>query len=258
MITIRYNFRKYILWFTFFMLAAAGAGLAAGQEDAAFEGEPLRTIVIDAGHGGHNKGAVGTGGTAEKDVTLTLAMLTADDLGSRYRVVLTRTGDYQVEPVDRIAMANNARADLFISLHVGGSFSMQQSGVAIFFLPAEFEEVENALGLAASADPDTRSFVLWDEAHFTPYRLSRAFANQMERSCKEVFGDECRVKNDPVAVLEGLNLPAIMMEIGCLANPVWEDRLRNPDHLKAIAEMIAGAIDRYFQPDPDIEETLID
>lgn len=255
---LRFNLKKIVLWPVIALLAAVVVNPSLSEELTPAETRPLRTIVIDPGHGGHDNGAVGPGGTAEKDVTLTLAMMTAKALGPLYQVVLTRTGDYQVEPADRVAMANSSQADLFISLHVGGGFSMQCDGVTVFFLNAEFDQVQNALDAAAQASPDTRAFVRWDEAHFSHYRFSRAFANILEQTCREVLQMDCRVKNDQVAVLEGVNHPAVMLEIGCLANPVWEDRFRNKDRLQVTAEMIAGAIGRFFQFDPAIEESDID
>jgi N-acetylmuramoyl-L-alanine amidase len=253
---LRFDLKKIVSMIVVVGLVAAGGITVAAEDIVPAEKDAIPSIVIDPGHGGHDKGAFGPGGTSEKEVTLTLALMTASALKSRYEVLVTRTGDYQVEAPDRIVMANNSRADLFISLHVGGSFSMQHSGVTIFFLHADFEQVQNTLDSSVADNPDTRTCVPWDEAHYSHYRVSRSFANVMEQSCKNVFGDDCRVKSDRVAVLQGVNMPAVMLEIGCLNNPVWEEQFRSSDRLTAISRMICQAVDQYFEFDGQVDEGI--
>lgn len=204
-------------------------------------------IVIDPGHGGYDIGASGGGGITEKEVTLALARLIASQLEGRYRVRLTRTGDYRVDRADRIAVANHNQADLFLSLHVGGGFSMENNMVTVFYLnhqsqPETFEEPYNV-----SDFPIKRPPAVWDQAHQDHGRLNKAFANILGRACRKTFGDISRVKTGQIIILQGADMPAAMIEIGCLANPEWEKKFRDTDHLVSMSDMICKAIDRFFQ-----------
>ena len=215
------------------------------------EDRPVRTIVIDPGHGGSDSGVIGPEGTTEKSVTLALARLIVSQLEGRYRVLLTRTGDYQVGGTDRIAIANHNRSDLFLSLHVGGGFSMQCNTASVYFLSSE-DASENV----SDINPETYSVsdfpvgppvVIWDEAHFDHQRLSKAFADILCRSCRRVLGKCSQIKGERIAVLEGADMPAAMIEIGCLENPNWEKQFRESDRMVAISSLISEAIVRFFQ-----------
>jgi N-acetylmuramoyl-L-alanine amidase len=100
---------------------------------------PLRTIVLDAGHGGHDPGAVGVSGLMEKDlvldVTRRVARLAEAELG--VRVLLSRPGDHFVTLRDRTAFANRERADLFVSIHANSHPQAVSEGVETFFLSSE-------------------------------------------------------------------------------------------------------------------------
>jgi len=96
-------------------------------------GNQKKIIVIDPGHGGYDNGAQGPDGTFEKNVTLTLARIIAEELGNTYRVILTRTDDYLLDIPARTAAANHLEADLFISIHAGGSFLHQASGMSLYY-----------------------------------------------------------------------------------------------------------------------------
>ena len=92
-----------------------------------------RIIVIDPGHGGQDFGAKGSDGTLEKTVTLELARLIASQLEPEFKVVLTRTDDYQVELDDRTALANHLKAAIFISIHTGAGFVHSTTGTSIYY-----------------------------------------------------------------------------------------------------------------------------
>ena len=94
----------------------------------------LRTLVIDAGHGGDDLGAKGAGGTTEKDVTLAVARRLKGAVEARLglRVLMTRDDDRAVAVSDRTAMANNSKADMFISLHVNSSFRDAVAGATVY------------------------------------------------------------------------------------------------------------------------------
>ncbi|MBT8358976.1 MAG: N-acetylmuramoyl-L-alanine amidase, partial [Deltaproteobacteria bacterium] len=93
----------------------------------------IKTVVLNPGHGGHDHGVKGPAGTLEKNVTLGLAQLIRDQLKKKYKIILTRSDDYWVDIPGRTAVANHKKADLFISIHAGGSFLHQAKGINIFY-----------------------------------------------------------------------------------------------------------------------------
>ena len=113
---------KNIKWLTIFLMvvAVAGAGICCPTLGSA-EPAGIKTIVIDPGHGGYDHGARGPAGSLEKSVIFQLAQILAAALAPDCQVVWTRTGDYQVALTRRASVANHHKADLFISLHAGGS-----------------------------------------------------------------------------------------------------------------------------------------
>ena len=116
------------------LFSLLGLILISGTDakQALFEaGMPV--VVIDPGHGGNDTGAKGPAGTHEKAVTLNLAHSIADQLKNSYRVVLTRSDDYRLNLSERTAVANQAKGDIFISLHTGGSFIGSISGETVYF-----------------------------------------------------------------------------------------------------------------------------
>jgi len=245
-IMFQLNKKKYIFTAAVLLFFTVTASMADGQPVIkAVNGTSVATIVIDPGHGGHDRGAVGLEGTTEKDVTLVLARLIAAELKPRYNILLTRTGDYQVSAGERIAVANNNRADLFISLHVGGGFSKSHNAVSVYFLNAGHNKGRNYEPFFSGTDiPVDRPCLVWDEAHYRHYRLSKAFADLMKQSCIKAFRNCCRVKTGDIAVLKGADMPAVMVEIGCLSSPFWEKQFRDHGRLLVVSNMICEAIQR--------------
>ena len=228
-------------------LCVPGPGKSVEHDSPAMKNRPVRTIVIDPGHGGSDSGVIGPEGTTEKSVTLALARLIASQLQSRYRVLLTRTGDYQVSVDDRIAVANHNRADLYLSLHVGGGFSRQCNPVTIFFLSTEDDSDINPDNYNITDFPVHPPVVNWDEAYYDHQRLGKAFADILGQSCRRAFGKSIQVKSNKIAVLEGADMPSVMIEMGCLANPDWDRQFRDSDRIVAISSVISEAIVGFFQ-----------
>ena len=112
------------------------------QADANKNISKIKTIVIDAGHGGKDPGAVGKKGLKEKDVTLKLARMLRDELKKRTnaRIVLTRDSDVYVRLDERTAIANSKEADLFVSLHINASPNRKASGVETYYLGSSQDE----------------------------------------------------------------------------------------------------------------------
>ncbi len=123
----------------------------ADAKQALFEAD-LPVVVIDPGHGGNDTGAEGPDGTQEKMVALNLARLIADQLKTGCRVVLTRSDDYRLDISGRTAVANQSRADIFISLHTGGSFSRSISASTVYYY-------RQFIGSALIAEPKPPKFL---------------------------------------------------------------------------------------------------
>ena len=226
---------------------------------------PLRTIVLDAGHGGHDNGATGPGGLTEKDlvldVTKRVAKLVEDRLG--IKVLLSRDGDHFVTLKDRTSFANRERADLFVSIHANAHSSAMHEGVETYFLSSEATDIaarqtaaaENSVvQLEKPAPSSNRSngrqdilrTILWDllQSEFLTEssRLAEIVQDAMTRSLRI---PNRGVKQAGFYVLGGAAMPAILVEIGFVTNPREEKRLREAKYRDEIARAIYSGIAEY-------------
>lgn len=218
----------------------------AGAGQTLFE-EHKPPIAIDPGHGGNDAGATGPNGTQEKTVTLNLARMLAAQLNDRYRVVLTRNGDYALELSNRTAVANHAQAEIFISVHTGSSFIRSIDGSAVYFYQP-FQGAALATEIHATESlQDNRPDVSWDRIQ-TKYRTSsEKLARQIQSRLTKVWQKaEIDVQGVPLIVLEGADMPAVAIEIGNLSNANAEKALGDPDFLSRVAEAVAGGINAFF------------
>ncbi len=216
--------------------------------------ETFDTVVIDAGHGGEDRGAVGPSGVAEKDVVLGVAQALARRLRDRgLRVVLTRSSDVALPLVDRTQIANRERADLFISLHANASPAGPAWGAETYFLhlDATDEAARNlaafesdATGLRArGASGEMLEMLLWDMAQQQYLEESSRLADTVQRELNELLGTRDRgVKQANFLVLRGATMPAVLIELGFLSNPTEERKLRQADVQANMAEAIARAV----------------
>jgi N-acetylmuramoyl-L-alanine amidase len=209
-------------------------------------------VVIDAGHGGDDPGTVGAGGTEEKTVTLAVAQRVRAALLSRAvgRVVLTREDDRRLSLNQRAEIANAARADLFISLHVNASPSPETRGLEV----ASVDESNAATGSEGASDgrpqgggpapvPRRLQVVRWDAVQ----RIHAARATVMAQR----VGDELqkvaslgprRVYHAPMRVLSGVDAPAVLIELGYLSSTADEDALSRDEYHGRLADALAEAI----------------
>ena len=231
-------------------ICASAAAAGAQKTNLALDHGPFK-IVLDPGHGGHDAGIKGKSGVLEKNVTLALAKRVARQLDDAFLVVLTRNADYAVDLIERGAIANHSSADLFISLHIGGSFLHRVSGGAIFY----YEKVSDSdTGAAAdlskndvSADCDKR----WDCLQSNHTIRSRVLANLIkERLAEHVTFWDTQVRGAPLMVLKGVDMPAAVIEIGYLTNPTDEKTFGDPKALSDIARGISDGIHRFFNKSP--------
>jgi len=222
---------------------------------------PLRMIVLDAGHGGHDPGATGPTGLAEKDVALDVtrrvAKLVEAELG--VRVVLTRSDDTFIALRDRTSVANRERADLFVSIHANAHRQIDSAGVETYFLSSEATDsnarqaaaVENSVVQLESpaggrGRADIVKAILWDlaqsEFQAESSRLAETVQDSMTRSLRI---PNRGVKQAGFYVLGGAAMPAILVEIGFVTNPREERRLRESRYRDEIARAILAGLGEY-------------
>jgi len=238
-------------------LALAAAARAVG--DAGGEADPFDTVVIDAGHGGEDEGAVGGRGTREKDVVLDVAKRLGARLRERgLRVVMTRDADVFVPLERRTAIANDARGDLFVSVHANAATDRKAQGVETYFLSldatdeaaARLAERENGAfrrpdgGSTAELDPVVA--ILGNLLANEHLKESDAFARMAHAALR---GGEPRaargVKQAPFVVLVGLQMPASLVEIGFITHAGDEGRLGSGDGRAKIARELSDAVLDY-------------
>ena len=216
----------------------------------------LRTIVIDPGHGGDENGARGPQGTLEKTVTLSVARRLKASIETRLgvRVLLTRDGDQTVAADQRAALANNNKADLFISLHANASVRPGVSGTEVFYLSLEGygDEAQRAAQARADSLPvlggGSREIEItpWEMAQARHIDQSSAFARAVEASLRDRMPMSARaLQQAPLRVLVGVNMPAILVEMGFLTNPQQEQELARDDRQNAIVQALVDGILRY-------------
>ena len=226
---------------------------------------PLRTIVLDAGHGGHDPGAVGPGGLMEKDLVLDVTRRVAKLVRDRLdvKVLFSRDGDHFVTLRDRTSFANRERADLFVSIHANAHREAWSSGVETYFLSSEATDntarqvaaLENAVvqlekPAAASARAGTRmdtvKQILWDLAQSEFQLESSRLAEVVQDSMTQVLRMPNRgVKQAGFYVLGGAAMPAILVEIGFVTNPKEERRLKDSRYRDEVAQAIAAGLAAY-------------
>lgn len=201
-----------------------------------------KMVVIDAGHGGHQDGVTGPGGTLEKSIALEFSQHLYQHLEDRYRVHLTRTADYSLDHYQRADMANHLQAHLFISIHAGSSYRRQSSGIEIYYFQSQ-----PTPALAPPAGPNEMVATAWDSLQDKHRLESRRLGQMLKSRIEAGLPDQnCRIHAAPLLVLSGLDMPAILIEIGYLSNPAEEKMLQDPRHLDDLAEFVSRSIDAFF------------
>lgn len=209
-------------------------------------GAGTRTIVIDPGHGGHDPGAQGPDGSLEKEIALRLAQILAKELKPDYPVELTRNGDYQVALTRRASVANHHQADLFISIHTGGGNRYQMDAWSIFYYDASGSP-EKTAPEKISRDKAGDLPLRWDQVCLFHQKESRILAECIKTQLADIpESREVTVSKAALRVLQGLGMPAIVIETGYLTHPKTEKRLNDPDFLIDIARRIKTGVDVYL------------
>lgn len=225
------------------------------------ESAEKRIIVLDPGHGGQAKGAVGPTGLKEKDVVLDIArrlQKVLNDSGG-YQVYLTRQGDYEVSLVSRRDLAKKKKADLFLSIHCDGNRNRSWNGTAVYVLSPKGDSIvkERALTngdylldasslLDGSNDYVQRTVV--DLIQTDTKRESRRLAEKaVESLCRELGTKNLGVKKANFAVLKNVDVPSVLVEAAFITN-WWEEKLlKKAAFRQRVAEALSRAIGEYNQ-----------
>jgi N-acetylmuramoyl-L-alanine amidase len=213
----------------------------------------IETVVIDPGHGGKDHGKTGRSGLLEKDVNLMLAEAMRDRIRDELglEVILTREDDRLLALSRRTEIANEAGADLMISVHCNSWFSERTGGFEAYFLsPARSESeralarYENAAGDQAAETPNGDiDFILWDLVQNEYINESSTFAEFIQKEMSERLDIRNRgVKQANFVVLQGANMPAVLIETAFLSNPSEEALLADPEFHREVADGIVEAI----------------
>lgn len=223
--------------FCFIVFCISVPGICSGPA-----GEDM-AVIIDPGHGGKDIGVEGPGGGLEKRVSMDLAESLKDALGSGYRVFLTRKGDYEVSLAQRASIANHRKGDLFISLHAGGSFRRVTDRRGIYFYPDRDGDGRQAASEAA----ENGGPVPW---HLIQQRHTKASALLAETLGQRLAlfhsGARPEIMEARLAVLKGLDMPAVVVEYGYLTNPKTAGLLADQQYLENLAAVLAAGISDFF------------
>jgi N-acetylmuramoyl-L-alanine amidase len=222
--------------------------------------QPLKLIVLDAGHGGHDSGAIGPSGVMEKDVVLDVTRRVARmvETGLGVKVVLSRDSDVFVPLRDRTNFANKQRADLFVSIHANAHPEAVSEGVETYFLSSEASdsgarqvaatenEVVQLEGPTARQRETVLKSILWDMAQSEFQEESSFMAETVQDSMSKSLNLVNRgVKQAGFYVLGGAAMPAILIEVGFLTNRKEEKKLATPEHREALARAIYTGLAEY-------------
>ena len=233
-----------------------------GSRESREQLTPLKTIVLDAGHGGHDSGATGPSGLMEKDLVLDVTRRVAKLVEARLglKVLLTRDSDNFVTLRDRTSFANRQHADLFVSIHANAHREAAADGVETYFLSSEATDsaarqvaaLENsAVQLEqptgrGSGQVDIVKAILWDLAQSEFQVESSRLAEVVHDSMAQTLRISNRgVKQAGFYVLGGAAMPAILLEIGFVTNPKEERRLKDTKYRDEIARAILAGLAEY-------------
>ena len=244
-------------------LPASTSGAPTKNRDGSYSlarqlGLGARRIALDAGHGGHDPGAIGRGGTQEKDITLAIVLklekLLRTELGAD--VVMTRDTDVFIPLEERTAIANSSGADLFLSVHINSARSRAGRGLETYYLSfaknAAAEELaarENAISQATMKDLNNLVKAITTNSKIDE---SRDFAGLIQRYNVEGLSPsfpgvlDRGVHTAPFYVLIGANMPSILTEVGFISNPEEERWLKSEEYQQKLALALLEGVRTYL------------
>ncbi len=239
-------------------IASAARRTSSGQNSLIRAlGLKINRVVIDPGHGGHDNGTEGPKGLLEKDLVLDVAQRLGKLIEDRMaaEVIYTRTDDTFIPLEGRTALANEKKADLFLSIHANSSSIPKIAGVETFYL--NINGSRDALDLAARENASAQKSIfelqdiikkitLNDKSEESLEFAKRIQAALFSFSAKNAPAAKDRgVKSAPFVVLIGANMPSVLAEIGFLSNPREEALLKKSDYRDKLADALYKGIQRY-------------
>lgn len=214
-----------------------------------------RRVVIDPGHGGHDPGTIGPSGLSEAELVLDIAKLLKQQIEEELpntEVLLTRSDDSFVPLERRPGTANEAQADLFISIHANSSQIQSIRGFETYFLNLDADEEENLVAARENASSD----LPFSDLQNIVQRImehewveeSREFAGHIQKALASGndLGRDRGIKQAPLIVLVGANMPSALAEISFISNPDDEMRLKGSERRHEIADALFQGIQSYF------------
>jgi N-acetylmuramoyl-L-alanine amidase len=256
---------------------APAPGLPKAPSVAAAPPEPPRSasktdrlviVALDPGHGGEDPGAIGPGGTREKDVVLQIAHRLRDRINQQpnMRAFLTRDSDFFVPLGTRVEKARRVQADLFVSIHADAFFTARPQGASVFALSEKGASSSAARWIADkenSADLVGGLNVKAKDAQVQKALLDMSTSAQIRDSLKlgsAMVGEigsvgklhKATVQQAGFAVLKAPDIPSVLVETAFISNPDEEAKLRSEDYQNQLAEALMRGISRYFARNPPL------
>lgn len=202
------------------------------------------TIVVDPGHGGADGGAGSASMFSEKQFTLALARKIAGQLSARHRVELTRTSDIEMAPADRAAVPNHFRADLMISLHAAVAPYCDSRAAAVYYHNDERLTLRSEASLQDALSEVDVDRPAWERLQSRHQRQSQYLAELLKRSlADDPKFDSVIVGGVPLVMLMGADLPAVLIEVGCIHPQAVPDPQTLEQQLNGYAVSIVEAIE---------------
>jgi N-acetylmuramoyl-L-alanine amidase len=223
-------------------------------------GLKISRIVIDPGHGGHDTGTIGPTGLMEKDLCLDVALRLGKIIQQRLpgaEVVYTRSDDTFIPLEERTRVANESKADLFISIHANSSHDHAARGIETYYLnlkgsPDAMEVAARENATAQESIHDLEDIVKKiarsekiDESREFAADIQESLARRIQKLNKTV--KDRGVRKAPFVVLVGADMPSILTEISFLSNPADEQLLKKPEHRQRVAEGLYQGMANYLQ-----------
>ena len=245
-----------------------------GSPEAKTEARLLqRRVVIDAGHGGHDPGAVGPSGLFEKNVVLDIALKVRDAIRKEhpeYEVVLTRDRDIFIPLEERAAIANKNKADFFVSIHANASPNRKARGIETYLLNGTNDEEamkvaarENAISLKKMKQVQGELGVILaslerESKREDSVKLAGTIHHSLVSSLRPLYPRmiDLGVKQALFYVLVGAEMPSALVEVAFISNPEEEKLLEDPSYRQRVAASIASGIHGYFTSAPPVQRTV--
>ena len=242
--------------------SSPGSTMAAGKTDR------LVIVALDPGHGGEDPGAIGPGGTREKDVVLQIAHRLRDRINQQpnMRAYLTRDSDFFVPLGTRVDKARRVQADLFVSIHADAFFTARPQGASVFALSDKGASSSAARWIADkenSADLVGGLNVKSKDVQVQKAMLDMSTSAQIRDSLKlgsAMVGEignvgklhKPTVQQAGFAVLKAPDIPSVLVETAFISNPDEEAKLRSDDYQNQLADALMRGISSYFARNPPL------